>query len=139
MFSGFEADADVHVWRGLAIEAMASSVTGTLKDTDLPLPLVPPLKGLVALKYERPLWFIRAEREMAARQDRVGRFEHPTAEYVVYNAAAGARLTLGGRLNVVTVSLDNATDEKYKNHLSRVKEIIPEAGRGLSVTYRVVF
>ena len=139
VFSGFEADVDVLVWRGLALEAVASSVNGNLKDTDQPLPLVPPLRGQVALKYERPLWFIRGEAEMAARQDRTGQFEEATDGYVVYNALAGARLTLGGRLNVVTVSLDNATDTEYRNHLSRVKEIMPEAGRGLSVTYRVVF
>ena len=140
VFSGFEAGVDVHVWRGLALEGVASSVNGNLKDTDQALPLVPPLKGQVALKYERPRWFIRGEAEMAARQDRIGRFETETDGYVVYNAAAAARLTLGGRLNVVTVSLDNAMDTVYRNHLSgRVKEIMPEAGRGLSVTYRVVF
>ena len=144
VFSGFEAGVDVHVWRGLALEAMASSVNGTLKDTaqaSRDLPLVPPVKVLVALKYERPLWFIRGEAEMAARQDRVGEFEKPTDGYAVFNAAAGARLTLGGRLNIVTVSLDNARDTEYRNHLSptRLKEIMPEAGRGLSVAYRVVF
>ena len=139
VFSGFEAGLDVDVGRGLAVEAVASSVSGSLKDTAQALPLVPPLKGHVALKYERPLWFVRGEAEMAARQDRIGEFETATDGYVVYNAAAGARLTLGGRLNVVTVSLDNATNTAYRNHLSRVKEIMPEAGRGLSVTYRVVF
>jgi len=139
VFSGFEAGVDVHVWRGLALEGVASSVNGSLKDTDRALPLVPPLKGQVALKYERPRWFIRAEAEMAARQDRIGEFETVTDGYRLLNAAAGARLTLGGRLNVVTVSLDNATDTEYRNHLSRVKEIMPEAGRGLSVTYRIVF
>ena len=139
VFSGFEAGVDVDVGRGVAVEVVASSVNGSLKDTDRALPLVPPLKGHVAVKYERPAWFIRGEAEMAARQDRIGEFETETAGYTVFNAAAGARLTLGGRLNVVTVSIDNATDTEYRNHLSRVKKIMPEAGRGLSVTYRVVF
>ena len=139
VFSGFEASVNVDLGRGLALEGVASSVTGNLKDSDQPLPLVPPLKGHAALKYEQPSWFIRGEAEMAARQDRTGEFETETDGYAVFNAAAGARLTLGGRLNVVTVSLDNATDTEYRNHLSRVKEIMPEAGRGLSVTYRVVF
>ena len=76
---------------------------------------------------------------MAARQERVGEFETPTDGYAVLNVSAGARLTLGGRLNILAVSLDNATDTVYRNHLSRVKEIMPEAGRGLSFTYRVVF
>ena len=139
VFSGFEATLDVDAGRGLAIEAVASSVRGRLKDDGQALPLVPPFKGHWALKYERPLWFIRGEAEMAARQDRIGEFETPTDGYAVLNFSAGARLTLGGRLNVIAVGLDNATDTAYRNHLSRVKEIMPEAGRGLSVTYRVVF
>ena len=93
----------------------------------------------MALKYERPSWWVRGETEMAARQERTGEFETPTDGYTVFNASAGVRLTLAGRLNVLTVGLDNATNTEYQNHLSRVKEIMPEAGRGLSLTYRVVF
>ena len=139
VFSGFEATLDLDAGRGLAFEAVASSVKGSLKETEEPLPLVPPLKGHLALKYERPGWFIRAESEMAARQDRVGEFETPTDGYTVFNVAAGTRVTLGGRLHALTLSLDNATNAEYRNHLSRVKEIMPAAGRGLSASYRVVF
>ena len=139
VFSGFEGSVDVDAGRGLAIEGVASSVRGSLTGTDQPLPLVPPLKGHVALKYERPSWYLRAEAEMAGTQDRVGEFETPTNGYTVFNATAGVRLTLGGRLNVLTVSLVNAGNVEYRNHLSRVKEIMPEAGRGLNVSYRVVF
>ena len=114
-------------------------VNGSLKRTDQPLPLVPPLKGHVALKYERPSWYVRTEAEMANRQERVGEFETPTSGYTVFNAAAGLRFTLGGRLNVLTVNLVNAANTEYRNHLSRVKEIMPEAARGLNVNYRVVF
>ena len=139
VFSGFEAGVDLDAGRGLALEGVASAVKGSLGDTGRPLPLVPPLKGHVALKYERPSWYVRAEAEMADRQDRVGEFETATRGYTVLNAAAGVRFTFGGRLNVLTVSLANATNTVYRNHLSRVKEIMPEAARGLNVSYRVVF
>ena len=139
VFSGFEAGVDVDAGRGLALEGVASSVRGSLKGTGRPLPLVPPLKGHVALKYERPSWYVRAETEMADGQDRVGEFETPTRGYTVFNATAAVRFTFGGRLNVLTVSLVNAANTEYRNHLSRVKEIMPEAGRGLNVNYRVVF
>ncbi len=139
VFSGFEAGVDFDAGRGLALEGVASSVRGSLKETDQPLPLVPPLKGHVALKYERPSWYVRAEAEMANRQDRVGEFETPTDGYTVLNASAGVRLTFGGRLNVLTVSLANAANAEYRNHLSRVKEIMPEGGRSLNVVYRVVY
>ena len=139
VFSGFEAGVDVDAGRGLALEVVASSVKGSLKETGHPLPLVPPLKGHVALKYERPSWYVRGEAEMADQQDRVGEFEQPTRGYTVFNVAAGVRLTLGGRLNSLTLSLVNAANTEYRNHLSRVKEIMPEAARSLNVIYRVVF
>lgn len=139
LLAGFEGSLDWDLGRGLALQAVASSVRGTLTETDRPIPLIPPVQGRVGIEYERPLWFMGWEAEMAERQDRVGPFESPTDGYAVFNASAGARLTVGGRLNVVTVSLDNVTNKEYRNHLSRVKEIMPEAGRGLSVTYRVVF
>ena len=93
----------------------------------------------MGLAYDRTTWFVHGETELAAEQTRVGEFEDATPGYTVYHLAGGVRLTLGGRLNVLTLSLENLTDEEYRNHLSRVKEIMPEAGRGLRLTYRVVF
>ncbi len=139
LLAGFEGSLDWDLGRGLALQAVGSSVRGTLTETDRPIPLIPPLQGRVGVEYERPQWFMGWEAELAARQDRIGPFESPTDGYAVFNAAAGVRLTVGGRLNVVTVSLDNVTNKEYRNHLSRVKEIMPEAGRGISATYRVVF
>ena len=137
--TGFEGGLDWQIGGALGLEGTASFVRGTLRDGDRPLPLIPPLRGRIALEYDRPTWFVRGETSMASRQDRIGRFETETDGYSVFHAAAGLRLTVAGRLNVLTVSVENLTDEEYRNHLSRVKEIMPEAGRGLSVTYRVVF
>ena len=139
LLAGFEGSLNWDLGRGLALQAVASSVKGTLTETDRPIPLIPPLQGRVGLEYERPAWFVGWDTELATQQDRVGPFESPTDGYTVFNASAGARLTVGGRLNVITVSLDNVTNREYRNHLSRVKEIMPEAGRGLSLSYRVVF
>ncbi len=137
--SGFEAAAEWHAGRSWVLHGTASHVQGSLRKTGRPLPLIPPLRARMALEYERPAWFVRAEAEVAAEQDRVGEFESPTDGYALLNAAVGLRLTLAGRLNVLTANLENATNANYRNHLSRVKEIMPEAGRGLSLAYRVVF
>ena len=37
----------------------------------------------------------------------------------------------GGRLHTFSLTLENATDAVYRNHLNRVKEILPEPGRNL--------
>ncbi len=139
VLSGFEGHVEVDVLRGLMLEATASYVRGTLDGTEQPLPLIPPLQGRVALEYARPAWFIRGEAELAQRQDRLGEFETATDGYAIYHASAGVRRTVAGRLNSLTMTFENATNSIYRNHLSRVKEIMPEAGRGLTVTYRVLF
>lgn len=137
--SGFEGHVAWNAVPGLVVEGTGSYVRGTLTDTDEPLPLMPPFQGRASAEFTRPAWFVRGEAELASRQDRVGAFETPTDGYAVFNAVAGVRLTLAGRLNALTVSLENLTDKIHRNHLSRVKAIMPEAGRGLNVTYRVVF
>lgn len=139
VLSGFEAQLRWTVVRDLVLEGTASFVRGTLEEADEPLPLIPPLQGRLAVEYARPGWFARAESRLAAGQDRLGPFETPTDGYAVHGLSAGVRMTLGGRLHVLTMTAENVTDQVYRNHLSRVKEIMPEAGRGLSLTYRVVF
>ncbi len=139
VLTGFEGGLHWQFADGFELEGTGSYVRGTLSDTDEPLPLIPPLRGRTALAYDRTGWFVRAEAEVAAEQNRTGEFEQATLGYAVYHVAGGLRLTLGGRLHVLTLSVENLTDDEYRNHLSRVKEIMPEAGRGLRLTYRVVF
>lgn len=139
VLKGFEGSVDWRAIGDLVVQGTASYVRGALAETDRPLPLIPPLQGRLALEYAPTSWFARAEAELAARQDRVGEFETETPGYAVFHLSAGLRFNLGGRLNVLTLGVENLTDEVYRNHLSRVKEIMPEAGRGLSVSYRVVF
>jgi iron complex outermembrane receptor protein len=139
VLTGFETRLDWTVASDLTFHGTASYVRGQRESDDTPLPLLPPLQGRVGAEYERPAWFARVETVLAARQDRLDEFETATPGYVVLDASAGVRLTVAGRLHTLTLSGENLTDREYRNHLSRVKEIMPEAGRGLSLTYRVVF
>ena len=136
---GFESRLDWSIAGDLTFHGTASYVRGQRESDDTPLPLIPPLQGRIGLEYERPAWFVRAETAMAGRQDRLDTFETATPGYAVFDASAGVRLTVAGRLHTLTLSAENLGDREYRNHLSRVKEIMPEAGRGLSLTYRVVF
>ena len=101
--------------------------------------LDPAVAGRFAVGFAPRNWFAEAETRVAARQDRTGPFETPTDGYAVFDLSAGIRITVGGRLNVITVRGENLGNTEYRSHLSRVKEIMPEAGRSVSVTYRVVF
>lgn len=136
---GLEGGLDLAVTDRLALDGTVSWVRGTLVDDDEPLPFIPPLNGRVGLRYDTPGWFVGTEARMAAEQDRLGEFETPTDGYLVLGLSAGLRTTLAGRLHSVTLRLDNVTDEAYRNHLSRTKDLMPEAGRGVSLVYRLVF
>jgi iron complex outermembrane receptor protein len=125
--------------RHLVLDAGASYVRGTLTDSDEPLPLIPPLRGSADLRFERPSWFAGIGTRLAARQDRLGEFEEPTDGYALLDAVAGYRWEWFGRLHGVTVRLDNLTDATWRDHLSRVKSIMPGPSRSISLLYRADF
>jgi len=138
-FVGFEIAMDWVLSGPLKLEGVGSYVRGEIRATGEPMPLIPPLQAGATIAYEPVDWFIRAESHFAAKQSRIGEFETVTDGYARFDLWAGLSRTIGGRLNVLTVGLENVTDEEYRNHLSRVKQIMPEAGRGITLTYRVVF
>src|SRR5690606_27013595 len=139
VLTGFEGSAQWRVSREFVVEGTVSYVRGTLTATDEPLPQIPPLQGRVGARYETERFFVALGWKGAARQDRVGEFETPTDGYGVFDASAGVRWSVGGQLHTLTLRVDNITNEVYRDHLSRIKEIMPQAGRGANLLYRVNF
>jgi hypothetical protein len=45
----------------------------------------------------------------------------------------------GGATQTITARLDNATNTLYRNHLSIIKDLVPEMGRNFKVVYAVRF
>jgi iron complex outermembrane receptor protein len=95
--------------------------------------------GNVGLRYQAASFYVETGINAAAEQNRVGQFEQPTDGYVVWNASAGVQLFRFGWLHSITIRAKNVTNAEYRNHLSRVKEIMPEAGRSVTLVYRVDF
>ena len=139
VLTGFESSLGWSMPAGFRLEADASHVRGTIRATDEPLPFMPPLQGRLAIGYSPVDWFVEAEARMARSQERTGRFEQPTDGYAIIGLSGGRRFTLAGRLHVATLQLENLGNTEYRHHLSRIKEIMPEAGRALNLSYRVVF
>jgi iron complex outermembrane receptor protein len=100
-------------------------------------PFIPPLNGQFGVRYDQPRWFASIAARYAARQDRLGDFEEPTDGYIVPNVSAGFRMVRGGALHAITLKIDNVLDQTFRDHLSRIKEIMPEPGRNVSLLYRI--
>jgi iron complex outermembrane receptor protein len=103
------------------------------------LPLIPPLNGRIGLRHETARWSAGGGVRAAARQVCLGDFETPTAGYATVDLFLGRRFLVGGRLHGVTLRIDNLLDAEIRDHLSRTKLIIPDAGRNVLLLYRVQF
>lgn len=136
---GFEGRTEWSVTDRLVLDGTISQVRGTLTKTDEPIPFIPPRTGRLAARYEAPGYFLGVGAKLAARQDRVGEFEDPTAGYTVFDATAGVRWVARGRVHSVTLRADNIADTEYRDHLSRIKDIMPQPGRSVSLLYRLNF
>ncbi|HEX6135124.1 MAG TPA: TonB-dependent receptor [Longimicrobiales bacterium] len=146
VLTGLEASAGLEPFTHFVLNATLSYVRGTITDTDEPLPMIPPLRGQLALRYEQPAFFAGATWRAAAQQDRVAtdQFETATQGYNVLDADLGVRWTSFGRVQSATLRIDNVTDELVYDHLSRIRdrdtnERVPGPGRSASMTYRIVF
>ncbi|MDX1676113.1 MAG: hypothetical protein R3314_15060, partial [Longimicrobiales bacterium] len=62
-----------------------------------------------------------------------------TDGYGLLNGGLGYRWFPGGQVHSVTLRGENLTDTLYRNHLSRIKELSPETGLGVTLTYEASF
>lgn len=139
ILQGFEAHADLDVGGGFHVEAGADYVRGTLRESSDPLPRMPPFRVRTGLTYQRAAFQAGGELLGVAKQDRVFGAETTTAAYADLRLFTSYSFQRGRAVNTVTARLDNATNELYRNHLSLVKDIVPEMGRNFKLVYSVGF
>jgi iron complex outermembrane receptor protein len=155
-FTGAEASMAVSLTRRLVLEATGSWVAARFTSDRAPIPIIeppdttfvtaspyppfiPPFFGTAELRYERPSFFLGGGVRFATAQERLGDFESRTDGYVVGDLHAGVRLLVGGQFHTITLRVDNVADTEYRDHLSRIKAIMPQPGRNVSLLYRVSF
>jgi iron complex outermembrane receptor protein len=138
-FRGLEWHADVQLKEHLILELLADTVRGENRNTDQPLPQITPTRAGLGLRYESDRFFVAGEARAADRQDRTAPVETVTGGYTLYNLFGGFTLVSKGIIHRVGVRFENLTDRLYRNHVSLVKDIVPQPGRNIQVTYRLQF
>jgi iron complex outermembrane recepter protein len=138
-FQGLEWHGDVQLKEHLILELLADYVRGENLGTDEPLPRMTPARAGVGLRYESDRFFVAGEARAAARQDRVGPIETETGGYALYNLFGGFTLATKGIVHRAAVRLENLTDKLYRNHVSPIKDIVPQNGRNVQLIYRLLF
>ena len=139
VLQGVEAHTDIEISPPSTAEVGLDYVRGTLRATDEPLPRIPPLRFTAGARYRWNALQAGGEVVVAAKQDRVFGAETPTDGYGAAEAVRRLLAAAGQALHTFTARLDNATNETYYNHLSFIKDFVPEMGRNFKVVYGVTF
>ena len=139
ILTGVEAHTDVHITREVVAEAGVDYVRGENTDLDEPLPRMPPFRVRAGLRYQRNAFQAGGEVLAAARQDRVFRPETATDGYATLKLFGAYSWPTGQAVSTMTARIDNVTDERYENHLSYIKDFVPEMGRSVRLIYALRF
>ena len=136
-YLGAEARLDISMAKDLWLNLGFDAVDAQLEDPRTPLPRIPPVRGRIGVDWLHGAFNIRPELILANRQWQVFPTETPTAGYALFNVAANYTIATQHVAHMFSVNVFNAGDRLYRNHLSFIKEIAPEIGRGVRVSYTV--
>ncbi|MFM9904631.1 MAG: TonB-dependent receptor [Pyrinomonadaceae bacterium] len=137
-FTGTELSLDVTANKFVNILTGFDYVNAQLKD-GRPLPRIAPLRGHIGLDLHYQNLSVRPEFVAVGRQDRIFTNETPTAGYGTVNVAASFIIPTRHTANIFSVNVFNLNNKLFYNHISFIKDISPEIGRGVRFSYTVRF
>lgn len=140
-FIGGDVSVDVDVTNWLGAYAKADVVRAELRESDTPLPRITPTRGRLGLDFRYKGLSVRPEAVFvgARKLDNVFVLETPTAGYGLFNLNASYTLAAKNTTHTFSFSSSNLGDRLYRNHLSFIKDLAPEPGRGARFAYTVRF
>lgn len=136
---GVEATIAAQIVNDFSVKVSADYVEAQDTKNDVPLPFTPPLRGLLKFLYRNATWSGDLEWRLAAKQTRLGDGDTPTQGYGVVNLGAGMRFVEGGIVHSISVHCDNALNQSYRDHLSVIKDFVPQPARGFRLNYDLIY
>lgn len=136
---GFEAAVTVQPLQYLALRATSDYVNAENTQLNVPLPFIPPLRGLLRATYQDQKYMGMIEWRGAASQTRLGDGDTPTAGYALVNLGVGLRVTQSGVVHNIGIYADNVFNRLYRDNLSVIKDFVPQPGRGIRVNYELLY
>lgn len=137
-FFGADFSVDVDVRRWLGIYLVADAVDAELRSGP-PLPRITPLRGRIGADLRYKGLSVRPEAVLvgARKIDSIFSLETPTAGYGLFNVNAAYTIATKRAAHIFSLSTTNLGNRLYRNHLSFIKDLAPEQGRNLRVSYSI--
>ena len=138
LIQGFEPSTKLNL-KYFNLLANASICRGLNLEDDEPLAYIPP--DLIRIQLEKRVSFLNNTIEgiFVSDQNKLGEFEYPTDGYKLLNYNCSYTFKKNENIHQIIFQVTNILDETYYNHLSKIKMIMPEPGRGINLRYKVNF
>ncbi|MEP4534624.1 MAG: TonB-dependent receptor [Cyclobacteriaceae bacterium] len=146
-FAGGELAAEYHPIEPLHLRTAFEYVYNYNLDTQLPLPFTPPASIFSEIHYELPLQVnlieeihIGVNYKKVFDQNRVDRNERTTPGYHLVGLNIGSNFQINNFHADLSLSVQNLTNTRYFNHLSRYRLLnLPEQGRNFVISLNIPF
>ncbi len=138
-YTGAEVGIGVKLSGSLRLNVKADYVQAELTAINKPLPRIPPFRATASLDWRYKALNLRPEIMFAAKQERLFDNETSTGGYAVVNLVGAYSFITRRTLHIFSATGFNLNNKLYRNHLSFIKNIAPEIGRGVRFSYTVRF
>jgi len=137
LFLGYEIQAEWKLTKFFNLSANSFYTYARFVESKQYVPRIPPLISSLdcVFRYNTLEASIGVTNGVAQRN--LGEFETETPGYTLLNLKAQYHFQWNTSLHSITFSILNATNQLYRNHLNRIKEVAPEQGINARLLYSV--
>lgn len=139
---GIEGQVEGKVFGKFVAGAMGDYTRASIRGSDDVLPFIPAGRLGTSLRYDDGKLSVGGDVRRVFKQDRVtnDELDVPTAAYTLLDLSASYLLTVRGKqVHSITLRVDNALDEAYRDATSRIKRFALNPGRNIAVVYKVLY
>lgn len=146
---GFEGELYFSIANKHSIKSSFSFIKSDFREDEnssfKPIPFTPPLKISTEYIFNFTNGNSGVIYTFSDKQDRVGEFETITESYnkldfyIQYNLINKKNLLKASTLSTLSINVQNIFDTEYYNHLSRIKDLMPEMGRRFMISYKIYY
>ncbi|MBA2736492.1 MAG: TonB-dependent receptor [Pyrinomonadaceae bacterium] len=138
-YIGAEVNFDTDINKYVNFFFTADVVRAKLTSGNLNLPRIPPSRARIGVDLKYKNLSVRPEAVFADEQNRLYPLETRTAGYGLFNVGASYIIGRDHYAHIFGMNAYNLLDKEYRNHLSFIKELAPEIGRGIRFNYTIRF
>jgi iron complex outermembrane recepter protein len=136
---GYETKLSYEFISSLTVTIISDYVRAKNQTTDENIAQMPPLRFSIDLRHSTPKHWYGFIWKVAAKQNDIAPNEEPTAGYGVVGIYGGIKFIMGQYASIINLKMDNLLNQKYRDHLSAIKDFTFMPGINVQLSYKFLF